>query len=99
MHHSKSGKRSTFSHKVGQKWVFVGGLWGRGGGGEVQEVHFLGPKGPLFGGPAPPKIDPGYGPASNIYTGLNHHHQSLAEQTTTNFLHVNQSVAEKAVAS
>ena len=26
-----------------------------------KKVHFLGPKGPLFGGPAPPKIDPGYG--------------------------------------
>ena len=26
-----------------------------------KKVHFLGPKGPLFGGPAPPKVDPGYG--------------------------------------
>ena len=26
-----------------------------------KKVHFLGPKGPLFGGPTPPKIDPGYG--------------------------------------
>ena len=24
-------------------------------GGEVQKVHFLGPKGPHFGGPAPPQ--------------------------------------------
>ena len=28
-----------------------------------KKVHFFGPKGPLFGGSAPPKIDPGYGPA------------------------------------
>ena len=51
MHHPKSGKRSTFSHKVGQNGVLVGGLmegsfkkstpW-------VQKVHFL-------GGPAPPQ--------------------------------------------
>ena len=33
-----------------------------------KKVHFLGPKGPLFGGPAPPKIDPGYRPGSLIGT-------------------------------
>ena len=34
-----------------------------GKGGEVQKVHFLGPKGPLFWGAAPPpQIDPGYEP-------------------------------------
>ena len=38
-------------------------------GGEVQKVHFWGPKGPLFGGPAPPKIDPGYGPAGTRLVG------------------------------
>ena len=55
----KSAKRSTFSHKMGQKW----GLCRRVKGGEVQKVHFLGPSGPFFGGPAPPIINPGYGPA------------------------------------
>ena len=49
-HHPKSPKRSTFSHKMGQKWVFCR----RVKGDEVQKVHFLGPKGPLFGGTAPP---------------------------------------------
>ena len=55
----KSAKRSTFSHKMGQKWGFCR----RVRGVRFKKVHFLGPKGPLFGGPAPPKIDPGYGPA------------------------------------
>ena len=48
----KSGKRSTFCHKVGQKWGFCR----RVEGGEVQKVHFVGPKGPLLGGSAPPQI-------------------------------------------
>ena len=39
-------KRSTFSHKLGPKWGFCRGVKG----GEVQKVHFLGPKGLLFGG-------------------------------------------------
>ena len=47
----KSAKRSTFSHKIGQN----GGQEGmRVKMGEVQKVHFWGPKGPLFLGPAPP---------------------------------------------
>ena len=32
-----------------------------------KKVHFLGPKGPLLGGFAPPKIDPGYGPEYHEY--------------------------------
>ena len=59
MHHLKSTKRSTFSHKVAQKWGFCR----RVKGGEGQKVHFLGPKGPLLGVPHLPKINPGYGPA------------------------------------
>ena len=31
-------------------------------GVRFKKVHFLSPKGPLFGGPAPLQIDPGYGP-------------------------------------
>ena len=58
----KSAKRSTFSHKVGQKWGFCR----RVRGVRFKKVHFLGPKGPLLGVPHPPKIDPGYGPAGNI---------------------------------
>ena len=54
----KSAKRSTFSHQMGKKW----GVCKRVKGGEVQKVHFLGPKGPHFGGFCTPKIDPGYGP-------------------------------------
>ena len=46
----KSAKRSTFSHKVGQKWGFCR----RVRGVRFKKVHFLGPKDPLFGGPAPP---------------------------------------------
>ena len=57
-HPLKSAKRSTFSHKMGKKW----GICKRVKGGEVQKVNFLGPKGPHFGGSAPPKINPGYGP-------------------------------------
>ena len=49
----KSGKRSTFGHKGDQKWGFCRRV---GGGGEVQIVHFLGPKGPLLGGSAPSQI-------------------------------------------
>ena len=49
---SKSAKRSTFSHKVGQKWGFCK----RVKGDEVQKVHFLGPKGPHFGVPPLPSI-------------------------------------------
>ena len=44
-HPLKSAKRSTFSHKIGQKWVFVTGLRGRGSKRPlfgVQKVHFLG---------------------------------------------------------
>ena len=50
-HPPKSTKRSTFSHKVDQKWGFCR----RVKGGEVQKVHFLGLKGPLFWVPHPPK--------------------------------------------
>ena len=50
MHPPKSAERSTFNHKMGQKWGFCR----RVKGGEVQKVHFLCPKGPHFGGPAPP---------------------------------------------
>ena len=54
----KSAKRSTFRHKMGQKW----GFWRR--------VKGWGSKSPLFGSkrstflgvPHLPKIDPGYGP-------------------------------------
>ena len=49
----ESGKRSTFGHKVGQKWD----LCRKVDGGEAQKVHFLGSKGPLFfggGGVLPP---------------------------------------------
>ena len=53
---------------MGQKW----GLCRRVKGGEVQKVHFLSPEGPPFWGPAPPKIDPGYGPAQGYsLVGLN----------------------------
>ena len=66
----KSAKRSTFSHKVGQKWGFCR----RVRGVRFKKVHFLGPKGPLFWGPAPPpkkKIDPGYGPErTHSYTKM-----------------------------
>ena len=47
----KSAKRSTFSHKMGQKLDFSK----RVKGDEVQKVHCLGPKGHILGGPAPPK--------------------------------------------
>ena len=47
----KSAKRSTSVHKMGQKWGFCR----RVKGGEVQKVHFLGPKCPLFGVPPPPQ--------------------------------------------
>ena len=57
-HYPISGKRSTFSHEVGQKL----GFRTRVKEGELQKVHFLGPKGPLLGVPHLPKIDPGYGP-------------------------------------
>ena len=33
---------------MGQKWGFAGELWGQG-----SASHFLSPKDPLFGGPAP----------------------------------------------
>ena len=39
-------------------------------GGEVQKVHFLGPKGPLLGVPHLPRFDPGYGPAWPFPMGL-----------------------------
>ena len=38
-----------------QSGTNMGFLW-EGWGGEVQKVHFLGPKGPLLGGSAPPQI-------------------------------------------
>ena len=59
MHPPKSAKRSTFSHKMGQKWGFcrrVKGVRFKKSSLWVQKVHF-------FGVPHPPKIDPGYGPA------------------------------------
>ena len=58
----KSAKRSTFSHKVGQKWGFCR----RVRGVRFKKIHFFGPKGPLFGGPTlpPKKINPGYGPGT-----------------------------------
>ena len=56
----KSAKRSTFSHKMGQKWGFCR----RVKGSEVQKSKY-----PLFGfkrstflGSCTPQIDPGYGP-------------------------------------
>ena len=51
MHPPKSAKRSTFSHKVGQKLGFCR----RVRGVRFKKVHFLGPKGPLFGVLHPPK--------------------------------------------
>ena len=36
-------------------------------GVEVQKVNFLGLEGPLLGGTAPPKINPGYEPESNTH--------------------------------
>ena len=60
MHSPNLPKRSTFGHKIGKKWGACKRV--KGGGGEVQKVHFLGPESPHFGGSAPPKIDPGHGP-------------------------------------
>ena len=78
----KSAKRSTFSHKVGQKWGFCR----RVKGGEVQKVHFLGSKGPLFWGPVPPpppkkKIDPGYGPGWKDMTDTIKHFEQQTSST------------------
>ena len=58
-HHPKSAKRSTFCHKVGQKWHFcrrVIGVRFKKSTIWVQKVHFLGVPHLL-------RIDPGYGPA------------------------------------
>ena len=55
----QSAKRSTFSHKVGQKWGFCR----RVRGGEVQKSPLFGSKRSTFGGSrTPTKINPGYGP-------------------------------------
>ena len=48
----QSAKRSTFNHKMGKtNGLFVRARWGWG---SIQ-VHFLGRKGPHFGGSAPPQ--------------------------------------------
>ena len=57
-HLPKSSKRSTFSHKMGKKWDFVGGLRG------------WGPKGSLLGGFCTSKIYPGYWPV--LYSSFRH---------------------------
>ena len=58
----KSAKRSTFSHKVGQKWGFCRRVWGWG-----SESPLFGSKRSTFWGfRTPPKIDPGYGPDQNL---------------------------------
>ena len=55
-------KGPLLATKWAKSGVFVGGFTR---GVRFKKVHFLGPKGPLFGGPAPPKINPGYRPAPN----------------------------------
>ena len=57
----KSAKRSTFSHKMGQKWGFCSGVEGV----RFKKFTFWIQKVPFFGVPHPPKIDPGYGPAAS----------------------------------
>ena len=57
MHPQNLPKGPLFSDKMGQNWGFCK----RVKGDEVQKVHFWGPKGPHFGGSAPP-IDAGYRP-------------------------------------
>ena len=59
--HPRSAKRSTLVTKCAKNGFFCK----RVKGVRFKKSTFWVQKGPHFGGPTPPKIDPGYGPAGN----------------------------------